>query len=122
QVIAIAIFGSLVTAVVGVGGPALAGRLSADGAFVDIPPYWQQATTWLEQHPGGRALLVPGSRFAVYDWGSPMDEPIQALTASPWEVRNAIPLVPAGHIRYLDSVERTLASGQPSAGLAPLLA
>ena len=51
-----------------------------------------------------------------------MDEPLQVLTEQPWEVRNAIPLVPPGHIRMLDAIEHRLESGTPSPGLAAYLA
>jgi arabinofuranan 3-O-arabinosyltransferase len=102
--------------------PAAADRVAPEGAFTGIPGYWADAAGWLADHDDGRTLLVPGSRFGVYGWGSPMDEPIQTLGDVPWEVRNAIPLVPPGHIRMLDAAERQFASGTPSAGLAPYLA
>ncbi|NHA67245.1 DUF3367 domain-containing protein [Phycicoccus sp. CMS6Z-2] len=112
------------TAVIAVGGsalPALSGRVAPVGSFTALPGYWQEAATWLEQHPRGRTLLAPESRFASYGWGLPADEPLQALTTAPWEVHNAVPLTPPGHIRLLDGVDRALASGRAVPGLATTL-
>ncbi|HYJ27844.1 MAG TPA: alpha-(1-_3)-arabinofuranosyltransferase family protein [Nocardioides sp.] len=112
-------------AVVGVASPALAGRLAPSQDFDAVPGYWQRAVSWLDaQEAGdrGTALLVPGSSFATYLWGTPEDEPLQSYGVSGWAVRNAVPLAPPGNIRMLDAVEQRLATGQPSDGLAPFLA
>ena len=86
---------------------------SPTGAYDGVPSYWSQATTWLDEHSGtGRTLLLPGSRFAQYGWGATGDEPIQALAGTPWDVRNAVPLSSAGHIRWLDGIERQVADGR----------
>jgi arabinofuranan 3-O-arabinosyltransferase len=111
----------VVVAVLGSAGPALIGRVPPSGSFGAVPGYWEETAGWLEAHGDGRALLVPGSRFGVYYWGSPNDEPLQPLTDAPWEVRNAVPLTTAGHIRFLDTVERRLAAGEGSPGLASFL-
>jgi arabinofuranan 3-O-arabinosyltransferase len=112
-----------VFAVVGTGVPLITMRLAPAGSFVEIPGYWHQAAAWLgAQQPQGRALLVPGSRFAVYDWGTTNDEPIQALAQAPWDVRSAVPLTDPGHIRWLDSVEADLAAGQGGPALGWSLA
>ncbi|MDQ3155610.1 MAG: alpha-(1-_3)-arabinofuranosyltransferase [Actinomycetota bacterium] len=105
-------------AVVSMAGPALVGRLAPSDPYVNVPRYWEQTGTWLEDNPNGRALLAPGARFGRYLWGSPNDEILQTLTTAEWEVRNAIPLTPAGHIRMLDAIERQFHAGQPSVGLA----
>ena len=118
---AAAVSGLVVVGVAAGAAPAAVDRLAPDRSFAGIPGYWSEAVSWLEQHDTGRTLLVPGSRFGVYGWGVTMDEPVQALADVPWEVRNAIPLVPPGHIRMLDAVERQLASGTPSPGLADFL-
>ena len=102
------------------------GRLTPPGAFDAIPPYWHQTADWLDEHnagsPTGRVLVVPGAPFATQVWGTSHDEPLQVLGNSPWGVRDSIPLTPPQTIRALDSVQRLLAAGRPSAGLADTLA
>jgi arabinofuranan 3-O-arabinosyltransferase len=111
-----------VIAVVGTAAPLVALKADSSGSYQAIPSYWRQAATWLgEQHATGRSLLIPSSRFATYDWGTLPDEPLQPLAKSAWEVRNAIPLVPPGHIRMLNAVEAQLDSGVGSPGLAGYL-
>ena len=108
--------------VAGVAAPALIQRLAPRGTFTAVPDYWRETADWLsERGSGGRALLVPASRAGTYYWGDPRDEPLQALARGPWGVRDAIPLAEPGHIRFLDAVERRLAAGRPSAGLADYL-
>ncbi|GAB3033740.1 alpha-(1-_3)-arabinofuranosyltransferase [Nocardioides flavus (ex Wang et al. 2016)] len=114
-------------AVAGVATPALAGRLAPSQDFDSVPGYWERTVAWLEREGAedpdrGTALLVPGSSFATYLWGTTEDEPVQAYGVSGWAVRNAVPLAPPGNIRMLDAVESRLATGRPSAGLAPFLA
>ena len=102
------------------------GRLTPPGAFDAIPPYWHQTADWLDEHnagsPTGRVLVVPGAPFATQVWGTSHDEPLQVLGNSPWGVRDSIPLTPPQTIRALDSVQRLIAAGRPSAGLADTLA
>ncbi|WP_156628783.1 alpha-(1-_3)-arabinofuranosyltransferase family protein, partial [Mycobacterium sp. 1274756.6] len=103
------------------------GRLTPPGTFDAIPQYWHDAADWLTEHNTGtptpaRVLVVPGAPFATQVWGSTHDEPLQVLGASPWGVRDSIPLIPPQAIRALDSVQRLLAGGRPSAGLADTLA
>lgn len=109
------------------------GRLTPPGAFRALPDYWRQAADWLTEQntrpgagPGitsrpGRVLVVPGAPFATQVWGNTRDEPLQVLGESPWGVRDSIPLTPPQTIRALDSVQRLLAAGRPSAGLAETL-
>jgi arabinofuranan 3-O-arabinosyltransferase len=111
-----------VISVLGTAGPALAGRLGAANDFESVPGYWTSAAHWLDEHSHDTtALLAPASSFGYYVWGDPDDEPLQPLVSSPWAVRNAVPLAPAGNIRMLDAIEAQLDSGRPSDGLAGYL-
>ncbi len=106
------------------------GRLTPPGAFSAIPQYWHDAADWLSEHNAGKAgsptpgrvLVVPGAPFATQVWGTSHDEPLQVLSSGPWGVRDSIPLTPPQTIRALDSVQRLIAAGRPSAGLADTLA
>ncbi|OBH27798.1 hypothetical protein A5692_23880 [Mycobacterium sp. E342] len=103
------------------------GRLTPPGTFSAIPRYWQETADWLDRHNTGtpvpgRVLVAPGAPFATQVWGTSHDEPLQVLGASPWGVRDSIPLTPPQTIRALDSVQRLFAAGRPSAGLADTLA
>lgn len=111
-----------VAAIVGAALPAVSPGLAPRQPFVALPGYWAQAARWLADHPGGRTLVLPGSATVDYLWGNPNDEPLQVLARTPWAVRGAVPLTPAGTIRLLDAVEARLASGRPSPGLADSLA
>ena len=111
-----------VVAVIGAALPMAVGRVAPAAAYTDVPGYWYEAADWLgDQEDPGVALLVPGSSFGSYVWGSPRDEPFQALATTPWAVRNAVPLAPAGNIRMLDAIETRLAQGRGSAGLTAYL-
>ncbi len=106
------------------------GRLTPPGTFRAIPQHWRDTADWLAAHntatpAPGRVLVVPGAPFATQTWGTSHDEPLQVLSqtgAGPWGVRDSIPLTPPQTIRALDSVQRLLAAGRPSAGLADTLA
>ena len=102
--------------------PAWAGNLAPRAPFTSVPAYWQHAATWLDSHPDGRTLLVPGSSFGDYRWGHTNDEPLEALARSSMAVRDAVPLGAPGSTRLLDGVGSELAGGRPSAGLAGALA
>ncbi|WP_084727463.1 alpha-(1-_3)-arabinofuranosyltransferase [Rhodococcoides yunnanense] len=106
------------------------GKLAPRGAYESIPDYWHDAADWLTDHASGsspdgsdaeRALVVPGAPFALQTWGLTRDEPLQALATTPWAVRDSVPLTPPGAIRALDSVQRLIADGTPSLGLADTL-
>lgn len=100
------------------------GKLAPRGAYESVPDYWHATAAWLDDHTderGERALIVPGAPFGSQIWGLTRDEPLQALASTPWASRDAVPLVPPGAIRALDSVQRQIADGRPSPGLAATL-
>lgn len=114
--------GSLVVAMTASAWPALSGELTRDRSFAEVPRYWNQASAWLaEQDPSGRALVLPGASFGIYSWGRINDEPLQALGAAPWVVRDAVPLAGAGAIRWLDAIAERVATGKGSPGLSAAL-
>ncbi|GAA5047474.1 alpha-(1-_3)-arabinofuranosyltransferase domain-containing protein [Nocardia callitridis] len=99
------------------------GKLAPRGAYDRVPGYWQQTADWLHDNASDtRALVVPGAPFGSQRWGLTRDEPLQALARTPWAVRDAVPLNPPGTIRAMDSVQRLIADGRPSDGLAATLA
>ncbi|MEU7142109.1 alpha-(1-_3)-arabinofuranosyltransferase [Nocardia sp. NPDC046473] len=99
------------------------GKLAPRGAYDHVPAYWQQTADWLHHNASDtRALVVPGAPFGSQVWGLTRDEPLQALASTPWAIRDAVPLNPPGTIRAMDSVQRLIADGRPSAGLAATLA
>lgn len=105
------------------GSPAWTGKLAPRGAYDRVPAYWQQTADWLRENATDtRALVVPGAPFGSQVWGLTRDEPIQALAETSWAVRDAVPLNPPGAIRAMDSVQRLIADGRPSTGLARTLA
>lgn len=115
----------VVVALLAAGSMVWTAGLAAPASYRAIPSYWKDAATWLDDHGADedrRALVVPGSPFANQTWGLTRDEPLQVLTEQPWAVRDAIPLTPPGAIRALDSVQRAIADGRPSPGLAATLA
>jgi len=114
---------AVLTAFVFVGAwPMMTGALTRDRSFERIPAYWEQVADWLATaDPAGRALIVPGSSFAIFSWGRTQDEPLQPLATTPWAVRDAVPLSSAGNIRWLDAVQERLDSGRGTPGLADAL-
>nr|WP_237421832.1 DUF3367 domain-containing protein [Gordonia sp. SID5947] len=119
----------VVVAAIGAGSLIWTGQLAPAGTYRAIPDHWSAAAKWLSAHgspPGStgpaRSLVVPGAPFADQLWGLTRDEPMQPLADDPWAVRDAIPLTPPGAIRALDSVQRDIADGRGSPGIAATLA
>lgn len=114
--------GTAGAAVLVTAAPALTGGLARESSFPAVPAHWSEVAEWLGQQAAtGRALLVPGASAGVYQWGTTLDEPLGALTASPWAVRDLTPVSSAGNIRLLDAVERRLEAGDGGPGLATVL-
>ncbi|MGH3248212.1 MAG: alpha-(1-_3)-arabinofuranosyltransferase domain-containing protein, partial [Trebonia sp.] len=103
--------------------PAVSAGLASPGSFSQVPSYWVAAADWVTAHAGHQAVLVePGSAFAEYTWGSPMDDVLAALTNADWAERNLGVVGSAGNERLLDQVDQQLAAGDGSPGLTAVLA
>jgi len=104
-------------------GPALSGGLARAEGYAEIPGYWRQAAAWLDRQPEpGAVLTLPAASFSDFLWGSTKDNPLQALTHRPFVARDAVPLGSAGSTRFLDEIQRAVASGQADTGLGAALA
>ncbi|WP_067180894.1 alpha-(1-_3)-arabinofuranosyltransferase [Microtetraspora niveoalba] len=102
--------------------PVAAQGLAPTGAFAEIPGYWKQATTWLDENAGdGMVLALPGSKRGEYLWGRPLDEPMQPLLTARWATHTIVPWGSAGVTRLLAAVDDRFSSGQGSAGLTATL-
>lgn len=115
----VAVGGVLVAA----GLPLVSGHLANAGPFVDVPGYWRDAATWLNEHPdSGSSLIVPASPFPRYEWGMPVDEPLQSLAEGPWVVRDIVPFGGLRSTRLLDGYEELFTDRRSPAGWAASLA
>ncbi len=116
---------AMAMAVVAVGGalaPLWTGRFVPRGSFSAIPNEWNEVVRFLDQQGGtGRALVVPTSAFAEYEWGRPIDEPLQFLGDSRWASRSLIPLGGSESVALLDSIEDVLERGSTVSGLPETL-
>ncbi|GAA1016207.1 coagulation factor 5/8 type [Acrocarpospora pleiomorpha] len=102
--------------------PIATAGLAARGSYPEIPGYWREAATWLNQNAGDSMVLAqPGARWGEYLWGRPMDEPLQPLLKARWASRMIVPWGSAGLTRLLDAIDQRFATGQGSAGLAEVL-
>lgn len=115
--------GLTAAAVVAVSAAAGTAGLTAAGGFAALPEQWRQAAAYLDRNAGtSTTLLLPGSNFGEYNWGRPMDEPIQPLLKSRWAVRSLVPAGSAGNARLLMAIDQRLAAGASSPGLAEVFA
>lgn len=109
--------------IVAAASPALTARLARDEGYPALPSYWQQAATWLDRQRGdGSVLMLPATAFADFTWGSTKDNPLQAIMRRPFVLRDAVPLGSAGSTRFLDGVNKTIASGRGDPSIAQALA
>lgn len=117
QVVAVGALGVALTS------PALTGGLARSDDYLAVPTYWRQAAAWLDRQPGpGTVLVVPGSSFSDFVWGSTKDNPLQALMRRPFAVRDAVPLGSAGSTRLLDGLQGSIGSGEGGPQVARALA
>jgi arabinofuranan 3-O-arabinosyltransferase len=102
--------------------PGLTGAMMPPGGFPRMAGQWVEAGRWLtERADQGRALVVPAAGFGEYEWGRPLDEPVRPLSTVDYAVRDAVPLTPAGTIRFLDDLEHRLQAGTALGGEVDVL-
>jgi hypothetical protein len=89
----------------------------------DIPQYWDDVATSLDQGDRGtRTLELPGSLFAAYRWGNTVDPVTPGLTDRAWIGRELMPFGTRGSVDLLAALDRRLQHGtfEPDS-LAPVL-
>ncbi|RJL30402.1 alpha-(1-_3)-arabinofuranosyltransferase [Bailinhaonella thermotolerans] len=102
--------------------PVASAGLTPHGSFWAVPGYWREATDWLNKNSGdGVVLVVPGSRHGEYQWGRPLDEPLQPLLRAGWATNTIVPWGSAGLSRLLKVIDQRISTGQGSAGLTHTL-
>ncbi|GAB2835867.1 alpha-(1-_3)-arabinofuranosyltransferase [Actinocorallia aurea] len=102
--------------------PAVQIGLAGPGPVRQVPAYWTDAASWLNARTGQQAVLsLPGSRFAEYLWGRPLDEPLQQFSHVRWVQRQIGAAGSTGLTRLLDAVDRRVATGRGGTGLAEVL-
>jgi arabinofuranan 3-O-arabinosyltransferase len=110
-------------ALAGLAVPQLSGQILNAGSFSSVPAYWYQAADYLAAHsPRQTALVVPGDPHGQYDWGDPIDEPLEPLASSPWTERSQVPYGGAGSQAFLSAAEQAVDSGDAVPGLPAYLA
>ena len=94
------------------------------GGYEAIPDYWQEAADWLNENSEdpGMTMAMPGSARGEYEWGRPMDEPLQPLLEGAWTNHQIIPWGSAGASRLTQEIDQRISSGRGSQGLSDTLA
>jgi arabinofuranan 3-O-arabinosyltransferase len=101
--------------------PIAQGHLRTPG-WQAIPSYWTRTASYLDKTSDGQATwVIPGSGFALQNWGWTMEEPLEVLASSPWVTRSEVPLTPAASIRMFASLENLLETGSGSPYLSRML-
>ncbi|WP_326795701.1 alpha-(1-_3)-arabinofuranosyltransferase [Streptomyces sp. NBC_01808] len=99
------------------------GDVLQPGAFDKLPKHWEQTADWLEEYsPDSRALVVPATAHGTYEWGKPIDQPLDVLAESRWAQRDYVPFGTAGSRRAMDAVDQALMTGGEVPGLQAFLA
>ncbi|GAB3722516.1 alpha-(1-_3)-arabinofuranosyltransferase [Nocardiopsis nanhaiensis] len=98
--------------------------IAPQGGFEEIPDYWHEAVDWLEDRNDerGMTMALPGSARGEYEWGRPLDEPMQPLLSGAWTNHQIIPWGSAGVSRISHEIDQRVSSGRGSEGLADTLA
>lgn len=94
------------------------------GGYEKIPDHWYEAIDWLEERSDerGMTMALPGSARGEYEWGRPMDEPMQPLLSGAWTNHQIIPWGSAGVSRLTHEIDQRVSSGRGSEGLSQSLA
>ncbi len=94
------------------------------GGFEEIPDYWYEAVDWLEDRGDerGMTMALPGSARGEYEWGRPLDEPLQPLLSGAWTNHQIIPWGSSGISRINHEIDQRVSSGRGSEGLADTFA
>jgi arabinofuranan 3-O-arabinosyltransferase len=101
---------ALLAVVVVSAGPLVSGQLVNQQGFEEIPPWWAETASAVEDVPG-RVLLAPGLSHADHEWGYTAEEPFQWLLAQPWATRNLAPLGSDQATVALDAIETASSQG-----------
>ncbi|WP_040702060.1 alpha-(1-_3)-arabinofuranosyltransferase [Nocardiopsis ganjiahuensis] len=94
------------------------------GGFEQIPDHWYEAVDWLEERGDerGMTMALPGSARGEYEWGRPLDEPLQPLLSGAWTNHQIIPWGSSGISRINHEIDQRVSSGRGSEGLADTFA
>jgi arabinofuranan 3-O-arabinosyltransferase len=104
------------------GQPYLSNEARTPG-WTDLPGAWQETQAYLAEHADDSyTLVVPGSAFALQDWGWTLEEPLLALDADGRVARTQVPLVPGQSIRFLSGLDRLVSGGRATEALGEQLA
>lgn len=105
--------------VLALGQPFLAGEGRTPG-WEEIASPWQRTQDYLAAvtRPTDRVLVVPGTSFALQDWGWTIDEPLAILGGVTTASRSQVPLIPGESLRYLSALDQLMATGRATEALA----
>nr|WP_116244884.1 alpha-(1->3)-arabinofuranosyltransferase [Nocardiopsis sp. FIRDI 009] len=98
--------------------------IAPHGGYESLPEHWREAAAWLNERADerGMTMALPGSARGEYEWGRPLDEPMQPLLTGAWTNHQIIPWGSAGVSRLTHEIDQRVSSGRGSAGLADTLA
>jgi len=98
--------------------PIATAGLTPPGPFLALPSYWRDAAAWLNRNAGDHmVLVVPGAKRGEYQWGRPLDEPMQMLLTARWATHANVPWGSAGLARLLQEIDERIANGVGSEGI-----
>lgn len=77
-----------------------------------VPAYWRDAAAALDAAGDAtRVLEIPGSNFAAYRWGNPVDALTPALIDRPWAAREVLPYGTPPSVNLLDALDHRIQEG-----------